>query len=88
MPDHKVNISKEQKEKFCSAIDNNEGVTIRFKHKDLMGGDNLISFTEQQFKRIANAFDKGKGVTIKMSEDQVKQHEILDEDDYFLSPFP
>ena len=90
--DHKVNISEEEKEKLCSAIDNNEGVTIRFKHKDLMSGDNLISFTEQQFKRLANAFDKGRGLTIKMSEDQVKQHEIVadaggDEDDYFLSPF-
>ena len=85
--DHRVNISDEQKEKFCLAIDNNEGVTIIFKHKDLCCGDNLISFTEQQFKRIANAFDKGRGVTIKMSADQVQQHEIVDEDDYFLSPF-
>ena len=84
--DHRVNISEEEKEKLCSAIDNNEGVTIRFKHKDLMEGDNLISFTEQQFRRIANAFDKGRGLTINMSKDQVQQHEIVDEDDYFLSP--
>ena len=87
MPDHKVNISEKQKDMFCSAINNSEAVTIRFKHKDLMGGDNLISFTDQQFKTIANAFDKGRGVTINMSKDQVKQHEIrsyVDEDDYFL----
>ena len=85
--DHKVNISEEEKEKLCLAIDNNEGVTIRFKYKDLCGGDNLISFTEQQFKRIANAFDmRQRGVTIKMSKDQVQQHEIVEEDDYFLSP--
>ena len=84
--DHRVNISEEEKEKFCLAIDNNEAVTIRFKHKDLGGGDDLISFTLQQFKRIANAFGKGRGVTIKMSKDQVQQHEIIDEDDYFFSP--
>ena len=51
--DHRVNISDDQKDKFCSAQTANEGVTIRFKHEDLMGGDNLISFTEQQFKRLA-----------------------------------
>ena len=84
--DHRVNISEEEKEKFCSAIDNNEAVTIRFRHKDLGGGDDLISFTLQQFKKIANAFGKGRGVTINMSKDQVKQHEIIDEDDYFFSP--
>ena len=49
-----------------------------------MGGDDLISFTDQQFKRIANAFDKGRGVTIIMSKDQVKQHEIVDEYEFFL----
>ena len=84
--DHRVNISEEEKEKFCSAIDNNEAVTIRFRHKDLGAGDDLISFTLQQFKKIANAFGKGRGVTINMSKDQVQQHEIVDEDDYFLSP--
>ena len=84
--DHRVNISEEQKEKFCSAIDNNEAVTIRFKHEDLSGSDDLISFTLQQFKKIANAFGKGRGVTINMSKDQVNQHEIVDEDDFFFSP--
>ena len=49
-----------------------------------MGGDNVISFTNQQFKRLANAFDKGRGLTIDMSKDQVKQHEIVDEYDFFL----
>ena len=81
---HRVNISEEQKDKMCSAIADHQTVIIKFKHKDLMGGDNLIAFTDQQFKRIANAFDKGRGVTIKMSEDQVQQHEIVDEDEFFL----
>ena len=84
--DHRVNISEEEKEKLCSAIDNNEVVTIRFKHKDLGGGDDLIAFTLQQFKKIANAFGKGRGVTINMSKDQVQKHEIIDEDDFFFSP--
>ena len=84
--DHRVNISEEEKEKLCSVIDNNESVTIRFKHKDLGGGDDIIAFTLQQFKKIANAFGKGRGVTINMSKDQVQQHEIIDEDDFFFSP--
>ena len=86
--DHRVNIPEEQRERFYSAIDNNEAVTIRFKHKDLWEGDDLIAFTMQQFKRIASAFDKGRGVIINMSKDQVQQHEIIDEDDYFFSPLP
>ena len=84
--DHRVNMSEEERERFCSAIDNNESITIRFKHKDLLGGDDLIAFTMQQFKRIASAFGKGRGVTIKMSKDQVQRHEIIDEDDFFFSP--
>ena len=85
--DYRVNIPEEQRERFYSAIDNNEAVTIRFKHKDLWGGDDLIAFTMQQFKRIASAFDKGRGVIINMSEEQVQRHEIVDADDYFYSPF-
>ena len=85
--DHRVNISEEQRERFYSAIDNSEAVTIRFRHEDLGRGDDLIAFTMQQFKRIASAFDKGRGVTINMSKDQVQRHEIVDEDDYFYSPF-
>ena len=84
--DHRVNIPEEQRERFCSAIGNNEAVTIRFRHKDLGGGDNLIAFTLQQFKRIASAFDKGRGVTINMSKDQVQKHISVDEDDFFFSP--
>ena len=85
--DHRVNIPEEQRDRFYSAIDNNEAVTIRFKHKDLWEGDDLITFTMQQFKRIASAFGKGRGVTINMSDDQVQRHEIVDADDYFYSPF-
>ena len=85
--DHRVNISEEEREKLCSAIDNNEAVSIRFKHEDLWGGNDLIAFTMQQFKRIASAFDKGRGVIINMSEDQVQKHEIVDANDYFYSPF-
>ena len=85
--DYRVNIPDEQRERFYSAIDNNRAVSIRFRHEDLFGGDDLIAFTEQQFKRIASAFDKGRGVIINMSEEQVQKHEIVDADDYFYSPF-
>ena len=85
--DYRVNIPEDQRERFYSAIDNNRSVSIRFKHKDLWEGDDLIAFTMQQFKRIASAFDKGRGVIINMSEEQVQKHEIVDVDDYFYSPF-
>ena len=85
--DYRVNIPEDQRERFYSAIDNNRSVSIRFRHEDLSGGDDLIAFTMQQFKRIASAFDKGRGVIINMSEEQVQKHEIIDEDDFFYSPF-
>ena len=85
--DHRVNIPEDQRERFYSAIDNNRSVSIRFRHEDLWGGNDLIAFTMQQFKRIASAFDKGRGVIINMSEEQVQKHEIIDADDYFYSPF-
>ena len=84
--DYRVNIPEDQRERFYSAIDNNRAVSIRFKHKDLWEGDDLIAFTMQQFKRIASAFDKGRGVIINMSDEQVQKHEIVDADDYFYSP--
>ena len=87
--EHRVNISEEQREKFCSAIGESEAVTIRFRHKDLWGGNDLIAFTEQQFKIIKSAFDKGREVIINMSKDQVQKHGAfidMDEDDYFFSP--
>ena len=87
--EHRVNISEEQREKLLSAIGEREAVTIRFRHKDLWGGNDLIAFTEQQFKIIKSAFDKGREVIINMSKDQVQKHGAfidMDEDDYFFSP--
>ena len=87
--DHRVNISEEQREKLLSAIGESEAVSIRFQHKDLWGGNDLIAFTEQQFKIITIAFDKGREVIINMSEDQVQKHGAfidMDEDEYFFLP--
>ena len=83
----RVNISKEQREKLLSAICDREAVTIRFRHEDLSGGNDLIAFTEQQFKIIASAFDKGREVIINMSKDQVQKHgAFMDEDDLIFLP--
>ena len=87
--EHRVNISKEQREKFFSAIGEREAVSIRFRHEDLSGGNDLIAFTEQQFKIITSAFDKGREVIINMKKDQVQKHGAfidMDEDEYFFSP--
>ena len=86
---HRVNISKEQREKFFSAIGEREAVSIRFRYEDLFRGNDLIAFTMQQFKIIASAFEKGREVIINMSKDQVQIHGAfidMDEDDYFFSP--
>ena len=87
--EHRVNISEEQREKFFSAICDSEAVSIRFRHEDLSGGNDLIAFTEQGSKIITIAFDKGREVIINMSKDQVQKHRAfidMDEDDYFFSP--
>ena len=83
----RVNIPEEQREKLLSAICDREAVSIRFRHEDLSGGDDLIAFTEQQFKIITIAFDKGREVIINMSKDQVQKHRaFMDEDDLIFLP--
>ena len=87
--EHRVNISEEQREKLLSAICDREAVSIRFRHEDLWGGNDLIAFTEQQFKIITIAFDKGREVIINMSKEQVQKHGAfidMDEHEYLFSP--
>ena len=91
--EHRVKISEEQREKLLSAIGESEAVTIRFRHEDLWGGNDLIAFTEQQFKIITIAFEKGREVIINMSKEQVQKHTaamdiVYYEDDYFFLPLP
>ena len=72
---------------MLSAICDREAVSIRFRHEDLSGGNDLIAFTEQQFKIIASAFDKKREVIINMSDDQVQKHgAFMDEDDLIFLP--
>ena len=40
--EHRVNIPEEQREKLLSAIGEREAVSIRFRHEDLSGGNDLI----------------------------------------------
>ena len=85
--EHRVNIPEEQREKLLSAIGDREAVSIRFRHEDLSGGNDLIAFTEQQFKIITIAFEKGREVIINMSKDQVQKHgAFMDEDDLIFLP--
>ena len=84
---HRVNIPDEQREKLLSAICDREAVSIRFRHEDLSGGNDLIAFTEQGSKIITSAFDKGREVIINMSKDQVQKHRaFMDEDDLIFLP--
>ena len=90
---HRVNISKEQREKLLSAIGEREAVSIRFRHEDLSGGNDIIAFTEQQFKIITIAFEKGREVIINMSKEQVQKHTaamdiVYKGDDYFFLTLP
>ena len=85
--EHRVNIPEEQREKFFSAICDREAVSIRFRHEDLWGGNDLIAFTEQGSKIITIAFDKGREVIINMSKEQVQRHgAFMDEDDLIFLP--
>jgi len=46
-------------------------VSIRLRHADLCGGDDVLALTNSQVNRMAKAYQDGKGITIKMSKRQV-----------------
>ena len=67
-----VNLTDNQKRSLASAINNRTPLTLRIKHSNLSGNDELM-LTKTQHKRIQKSLANGTGVDIKISKTQIRK---------------
>ena len=67
-----VNLSDNQKRSLATAMNNRAPLTLRIKHSNLSGNDELM-LTKTQLKRIQKLLTDGTGVDIKMSKTQIRK---------------
>ena len=67
-----VNLTDNQKRSLASAINNRTPLTLRIKHSNLSGNDELM-LTTTQLKRIQKSLANGTGVDIKISKTQIRK---------------
>jgi len=67
----RVNISENQQQKLKHTDDTKSPMSIRLRHADLCGGDDVLALTDSQVNRMTKAYHDGKGIAIKMSKRQV-----------------
>ena len=67
-----VNLTDNQQRSLASAMNNRTPLTLRLKHSNLSGNDELM-LTETQLKRIQKSLNDGTGVDIKISETQIRK---------------
>ena len=67
-----VNLTDNQKRSLASAINSNTPLTLRIKHSNLRGNDELM-LTKTQLKRIQKSLTDGTGVDIKISKTQIRK---------------
>ena len=67
-----VNLTDNQKRSLASAMNNPTPLTLRFKHSNLSGNDELM-LTKTQLKRIQKSLNSGTGVDIKISKTQIRK---------------
>ena len=65
-----VKLSNGQKSKLLKAIKNKTPLTLRLKHSNLKGPDELM-LTERQIAKIKKSLANGKGSDIKISQTQI-----------------
>ena len=65
-----VTLSDGQKSKLLSAIQNKSPLTLRLKHSNLQGTDELI-LTQRQIAKIQKSLANGTGSDIKISKTQI-----------------
>lgn len=70
--EYSVKLTDGQKTKLRSAIKNNSGLTLRLKHKNLSGPDELM-LTATQISRIKKSISNGTGADIKISKTQIRK---------------
>ena len=67
-----VNLSDNQKRSLASAMNNRTPLTLRLKHGNLTGNDELM-LTKTQLKRIQKSLNNGTGADIKISKTQIRK---------------
>ena len=67
-----VKLSDNQKRNFASAMNSKSPLTLRLKHGNLTGNDELM-LTKTQLKRIQKSLNNGTGADIKISKTQIRK---------------
>ena len=67
-----VNLSDNQKRSLASATNSKSPLTLRIKHGNLTGNDELM-LTKTQLKRIQKSLNNGTGADIKISKTQIRK---------------
>ena len=67
-----VNLTDNQKRSLASAMNSQTPLTLRIKHFNLSGDDELM-LTKTQLKRIQKSINDGTGVDIKISKTQIRK---------------
>ena len=67
-----VNLSDNQKRSLASAMNSKSPLTLRIKHGNLTGNDELM-LTKTQLKRIQKSLNNGTGADIKISKTQIRK---------------
>ena len=69
--EYKVKLTDGQKSKLASAIRKQSPLTLRLKHKNLRGSDELM-LTSRQISKIKKSISNGTGSDIKISKSQIR----------------
>ena len=67
-----VKLSDNQKRSLASAMNSKSPLTLRIKHSNLAGNDELI-LTKTQLKRIQKSLNNGTGADIEISKTQIRK---------------
>ena len=67
-----VKLSDNQKRNLASAMNSKSPLTLRLKHGNLTGNDELM-LTKTQLKRIQKSLNNGTGADIKISKTQIRK---------------
>ena len=70
--EYKVKLTDGQKSKLASAILNKSPLTLRLKHSQLRGSDELM-LTKRQISKIKKSIANGTGSDIKISKTQIRR---------------
>ena len=67
-----INLTDNQKLNLASAINNKTPLTLRIKHSNLRGNDELM-LTKRQIVKIQKSLENGTGTDIKISKTQIRK---------------